>query len=156
MKKIIIIPAIILLVCCVTVGAFNVVLGSANRPMTFYEAFVALSNIEFSFDEIQNLLYTLSDLWSPNSSTYPSMGGSSDDTGGGGSRVEAPFGSPNYKADSGYEWLDSVLDFLSNCISTFYIIIQFIVLLIKDTLKMLYMLFDIITKFVIGVPKTPA
>ena len=161
MKKIILIPAIILLVCCVTVGAFNVVSNSNNRPMTFYESLVAFSEIDFSFDEMANLLEKISRMWSADDSSYAGPGGSPGNTGGGGTIVENggysnQFGSPNYKADTGLKWLDNVLNFCSNFIATVNIFIQLLVLLVRDAITTVYTLFDIITRFVVGVPKTPA
>ena len=167
MKKILLIPAIILLACCVTVGAFNVVTKSDNRPMTFYEALEEVSNIEFSLDDMTYILSKISELWTGETSTYPGPGGRPGQQGAGGtmfedgsfSLFEIPsgyFGSLDYEADSGIEWLDSILVTISKVIATFILIIDLLILIVYDAVTTVSKLFDIITRFVVGVPKTTA
>lgn len=166
MKKILLIPAIILLVCCVTVGAFNVVTKSDNRPMTFYEALEEISHIEFSLDEMSNILSKISDLWTEEASTYPGPGGRPGQQGGFGSLddgsngiLEIPsgnFGSLDYEANTDWKWLNSVLNTISKVISTIILIFDLLIFIVKDAVTTVYTLFDVIMRFVVGVPKTTA
>ena len=47
--KIILVPAIILLVFCVSVGAFNVINKTDNRPLRFYEVLEEIGDLNLNF-----------------------------------------------------------------------------------------------------------
>lgn len=49
MKKIFLYPLIFVLVCCVSVGTFNSVTGSNNRPYSIYECLCELSELDVDF-----------------------------------------------------------------------------------------------------------
>ena len=167
MKKIILIPAIILLVCCITVGAFNVVTRQNNRPMTFYESLITISEIEFSLDDMAYILNKISELWTEEASSYAGVGGSPGNTGGGGtfpgadnsfSLLDIPsgmFGSIEYEADTGFEWLNPILNTISKIIATIILVFNLLVLIVQDAVTTVSTLFEIILKFIIGVPKNP-
>ena len=149
MTKFLLIPAIILLACCVSVGAFNAVSGSNNRPMTFNESLVTLSEVDISIDDMSILIDSIQDAWATESaSIYPSQGGVVS----GGSRDESNFGEKNYEADTGTDWIDSFLNFLSDFCFTLVTLINILVLLVKDTISIVVTFFDLMVKFFFGVP----
>ena len=65
------------------------------------------------------------------------------------------FGSPDYEADLNWDWLEQVLEFFSSVFVTLSSILRLITWLIYDIVKVVATLFDIIVKFVTGVPASP-
>ena len=57
--KILLVPSIILLVFCISVGAFNLTSGTNNRPYTVYEMLGALSKLNIDFEVSTETLDTL-------------------------------------------------------------------------------------------------
>ena len=149
MKKFLLIPAIVLLVCCVTVGAFNAVSGQKNRPMTLMESLEEIASIEYSLDDMSDLLDDISSAWSDEPSTYPS-GGSV------GGRFPKPedthFGGKLYESNSGEEWIDTLLNGLSDFVYTVATVVQLLLLFIQDTFAIVSTLFNVMVKFFVGVP----
>lgn len=143
MRKIFLIPAIVLLICCVTVGAFNAVGGQNNRPLTFTETLSTLADIEYSIDDMALLVNSIQEVWATD--TSESGGGES-------TRPDSKFGQKGYQADTGMSWLDTILEVVSNFCFTFFALIQLVVLVCKDTTTTIATLFNLMVKFFFGVP----
>ena len=140
MNKILLIPAIVLLFCCVIVGAFNAVTGSNNRPMTFNDSLVTLSEVDLSIDDMLTLIESIQEVWG--------FGQDGDSN----ASEENSFGQKNYQADSGAEWLNNVLNFLSDLCFTLITLIKMVILIIDILISIIVTLFDLTVKFFFGVP----
>ena len=127
MKKLLFIPLVIMLVCGVTVGAFNVVTGNNNRPMTFMETFEEISNISFSVQDIADAFNDLSEEWS-------------DDQ------------KPTDFENSNLTWSEQLGEIFNNLMHTFLILFDMISTVINDTVKIISTLLTLTLRFFVGVP----
>lgn len=150
MKKIVLLPAILLICLAVIVGAFNVVSGSNNRPYTLQEAMIELSSFSYSMDDVDYLLDRINRLWS-DSNAYPSQGGG--ENGGIGGRTNS-FGTPLYIANTGIDWLDSLLQTLSDALCSVLTLGEILYVFIRDTFTLFATIFSIAKNLLIGVPIT--
>ena len=116
-----------MLVCGVTVGAFNVVTGNNNRPMTFMETFEEISNISFSVQDIADGFNKLAEEWSDDSK-------------------------PSDLEDPNKEWLDQIGEYFNNIMHTLLILLDLISTVINDIIKLISTLLTLVLRFFVGVP----
>jgi len=109
MKKFFLVPSVLLLVCCVTVGAFTLVTGEKRRPMTFYESIEAISSFDFSVDEITKLVDSISSAWGLDEDEHGDTPSTDDDL---------SFGGKDYVADSADNNWNLLLEGLSDVVFT--------------------------------------
>lgn len=149
MKKIVLLPAILMICLAVTVGAFNVVSGNDNRPYTLQEAMQELSSFSYSMDDVTAILERINELWGTD--TLASAGGGAN---GGGTLVSARFGTSGYIADTGVDWLDTLLQTLSDALCTVLSLGEIVYIFIRDTFTLFVTVFSIAKNLLIGVPIT--
>lgn len=138
MKSLVIVLVALLVVSAVSVGAYNIVNGTNNKPLSFHRALSSLSNLNFDFfistDTLEGLINHFK-RWSDWS----------------------------YQATDEYKNASSLEKFLTDWVNHSLIInlpillfevVSLVCSLVLDFLILVYQLFVFVKEFLLGVPST--
>lgn len=133
MKKIFLIPIIVLLFFAVVVGAMNVVTGAKNRPYRLYEFLEDCANINFDLSLIRNFV---------DGDTFAGPGGGSNGGGGGSGFDDEPLWDDN----------KSLLENIGNCVKQIGTILITIVDTLINVVNVVCQVVVLLWNFCVGVP----